>query len=285
MNEGQGMDFDKYFNIKTIIPTLEVKTKQEVISSLVEVIERENKIPEGANILASIIERESVDSTGVGSGLALPHTSIRDLNKIVTAVARIPNGIDFVAQDRKPVFFAIMICYPPSQSSVYLSLVSSISKIFHKKENIQTIIKQTTAKAIYEKLLELLSKLDEPTKLNTVKKKISTPDEKPVSTSSVIPEIHLLIRLQLHEEELRNNTRGKKQLQQKIDNLRSLISEKTLQHYDKLKAKKPPAVVPIEGDRCHGCYMTLHTDFVQRVRQETDNLYTCPTCRRFVYWI
>ncbi len=285
MNEGQGMDFDKYFNIKTIIPTLEVKTKQEVISSLVEVIERENKIPEGANILASIIERESVDSTGVGSGLALPHTSIRDLNKIVTAVARIPNGIDFVAQDRKPVFFAIMICYPPSQSSVYLSLVSSISKVFHKKENIQTIIKQTTAKAIYEKLLELLSKLDEPTKLNTVKKKISTPDEKPVSTSSVIPEIHLLIRLQLHEEELRNNTRGKKQLQQKIDNLRSLISEKTLQHYDKLKAKKPPAVVPIEGDRCHGCYMTLHTDFVQRVRQETDNLYTCPTCRRFVYWI
>lgn len=285
MNKGQDMDFDKYFNIKTIIPALEAKTKQEVISSLVEIIEKENKIPEGVNILSSIIERETVDSTGVGSGLALPHASIRDLNKIITAVARIPDGIDFVAQDRKPVFFAIMICYPPTQSSVYLSLISSISKVFHKKENIQAIIKQTTAKAIYEKLLELLGKLDEPTKLAPAKKKATTEDEKPVSTSLVIPEIHLLIRLQLHEEELKNSTRGKKQLQQKIDNLRSLISERTLQHYDRLKDRKPPAVVPIEGDRCHGCYMALHTDFVQRVRQETDNLYTCPTCRRFVYWI
>lgn len=279
------MDFGKYFNIKTIIPTLEAKSKQEVISSLVEIIEKENKIPEGANLLSSIIERESVDSTGLGNGLALPHASVRDLNKIVTAVARIPDGIDFVAQDRKPVFFAIMICYPPSQSSIYLSLVSSISKVFHKKENIQMIMKQTTAKAIYEKLLELLTKLDEPTKLTPLKKETSTEDEKPVSTSSVIPEIHLLIRLQLHEEELKNNTRGKRQLQQKIDNLRALISERTLKHYDLLKARRPPAVVSIEGDRCHGCYMTLHTDFVQRVRQETDNLYTCPTCRRFVYWI
>jgi len=285
MNKGQDMDFDKYFNIKTIIPTLEVKTKQDVISSLVEVIEKENRIPEGANLLASIIERESVDSTGVGSGLALPHASIRDLNKIVTAVARIPDGIDFVAQDRKPVFFVIMICYPPSQSSIYLSLVSSISKVFHKKENIQTIIKQTTAKAIYEKLLELLNKLDESTKMVPGRRRIPAEDERPMPINSVIPEIHLLIRLQLHEEELRNNARGKKQLQQKIDNLRSLISERTLQHYDLLKARRPPAVVPIEGDRCHGCYMALHTDFVQRVRQETDNLYTCPTCRRFVYWI
>ncbi len=285
MKKRQYMEFDKYFNMRTIIPSLEAKTKQEVISALVEVIEKENKIPEGVNILSSIIERESVDSTGLGNGLALPHAGIRDLNKIITAVARIPDGIDFVAQDRKPVFFSIMICYPPSQNSVYLSLAASISKVFHKKENIQTIMKQTTSKEIYEKLLELLTKSDEPSKLIPPRKKTSVNEEKPVATSSSIPEIHLLIRLQFHEEELKNSTRGKKQLQQKVDNLRALISERTLQHYDKLKAKRPPAVVPIEGDRCHGCYMTLHTDFVQRVRQETDNLYTCPTCRRFVYWI
>ncbi|MGC8739197.1 MAG: PTS sugar transporter subunit IIA [Candidatus Hydrogenedens sp.] len=279
------MEFDKYFNIKTIIPSLEPKSKQEVIASLVDAIEKENKIPEGVNILSAIIERESVDSTGLGNGLALPHASVRDLNKVMTAVARIPDGIDFVAQDRKPVFFAIMICYPPTQNSIYLSLASSISTVFHKKENIQAVMKLTTAKAIYDKLLELLTKSDEPSKLIHPKKKISVNEEKPVTISSPFPEIHLLIRLQLHEEELKNNARGKKQIQMKIDNLRSLISEKTLQHYDKLKMKKPPAVVPIEGDRCHGCYMALHTDFVQRVRQETDNLYTCPTCRRFVYWI
>ncbi len=284
MQKGQVMDFDKYFNIETIIPLLEPKSKQDVLSTLVEVIKKENKIPEGEDILSAIIERESIDSTGVGNGLALPHARIRDLKKIITAVARIPGGVDFVAQDRNPVFLTIMICYPPTLSHVYLSLLASISKVFQKKENLQAMIKQTTAKAIYEKLLELLNKLDEHTKPTSVKKKISIGDREHAS-SSTISEIHLLIRLQLHDEELKGNPKGKKQIQQKIDNLRSLISTKTLGHYDQLKEKRPPAVVPIEGDRCQGCYMALHTDFVQNVRQEQDNLYMCPNCKRYVYWI
>lgn len=285
MKKGNHMEFDKYFNIKTIIPSLEAKSKQEVISALVEIIEKENKIPEGVNILSSIIERESIDSTGLGNGLALPHAGIRDLNKIITAVARIPDGVDFVAQDRKPVFFSIMICYPPTQSFVYLSLISSISKVFHKKENIQTIMKQTTAKAIYEKLIELLNQSYKSSELSPSQNPPSDNEKQSIEISSSTSEIHLLIRLQQYEEDIKNSTRGKKQLQQKVDNLRSLISEKNLQHYDKLKGKRPPAVVTIEGDRCHGCHMTLHTDFIQRIQQEPDSLHTCPKCRRFVYWV
>ncbi|HOK09519.1 MAG TPA: PTS sugar transporter subunit IIA [Candidatus Hydrogenedens sp.] len=279
------MDFEKFFSPKTIIPKLEAQSKQEVISSLVDLLKEESKITDREKVLSAVIERESVDSTGVGNGIALPHASIRGLNKIITAIARIPDGIDFVAQDRKPVFLVILICYPPTQNHVYLSLLSSVSKVFSKKENVQTIIKQTSAKAIHDKLLDLLLKQDEQNKLSHLEKK---PDERVLITpppSGPVPEILLLIRLQMIEEEFKVATRGKKQLQQKIDNLRSLISKDTLQHYDKLKERRPPAVVPIEGNTCHGCFMTLSTDFVQRVKQEKDNLFLCPLCRRFVYWI
>ncbi len=278
------MDFEKYFSPKTIIPSLEVQTKQEIFSSLVDILKAENKISDREKVLSALIERESVDSTGVGNGLGLPHAIVRGLSKVTTAIARIPNGIDFVAQDRRPVFFVILICYPPTQNSVYLNLLASISKVFQDKENLQAITKQTTSKDIYDKLVELLKAYDEqPREIQT--EQISDSKVTPIPTSVSLPEIHLLIRLQVHEEDIKHATRGKKQLQQKIDNLRSLISKNALNHYDRLKMQRPPAVVPIEGDTCHGCYMTLSTDFVQRVRQEHDSLYTCPNCRRFVYWV
>ncbi|HOV33646.1 MAG TPA: PTS sugar transporter subunit IIA [Candidatus Hydrogenedens sp.] len=278
------MDFEKIFNPKTIIPSLEVQTKQEVFHSLVDILKAEDKIFNREEVLSALIDRESVDSTGLGNGLGLPHAIIREINKITTAIARIPNGVDFVAQDRRPVYFVILVCYPPTQNSAYLNLLASISKVFQEKENLQAIIKQTTSKAIYDKLIELIKMNDEPPKKTEVKQ-IPETRESPIPTSISLPEIHLLIRLQVQEEDIKHATRGKKQLQQKIDNLRSLISKNTLNHYDRLKIQRPPAIVPIEGDTCHGCYMTLSTDFLQRVRQEHDNLYTCPNCRRFVYWV
>lgn len=284
IKKGTYMDFEKFFSPKTIIPSLEVQTKQEVFSSLVDILKAENKISDRDKVLSALIERESVDSTGIGNGLGLPHAIIRGLSKITTAIARIPNGIDFVAQDRRPVFFVILICYPPMQNPLYLNLLASISKVFQDRENLQTIIKQTTSKAIYDKLIELLELYDEPPKKTEIKQ-MPENNITPIHTSISFPEIHLLIRLQVQEEEMKHATRGKKQIQQKIDNLRSLISKNALNHYDRLKKQRPPAIVVIEGDTCQGCYMTLSTDFVQRVRQEHDNLYTCPNCRRFVYWI
>ncbi len=187
MEEGQYMEFEKYFNVKTIIPNLKSKSKQEVLTELVKVLEKENKIPGNTNILSAIIERESVDSTGVGNGLAIPHAVVRDVNKIITAIARIPEGVDFVAQDRKPVYLAIMICYPTTQSHIYLNLLASISKVFQKKENLQAVLKLNSAKEIYEKIIELLNKLEEPTKEAPPKKKSIVEEEKPVSTSQSIP--------------------------------------------------------------------------------------------------
>jgi mannitol/fructose-specific phosphotransferase system IIA component (Ntr-type) len=127
------MDFEKYFSPKTIIPSLEVQTKQEIFSSLVDILKAENKISDREKVLSALIERESVDSTGVGNGLGLPHAIVRGLSKVTTAMARIPNGIDFVAQDRRPVFLSFDLL-PTPQNSVYLNLLASISKVFKIKK-------------------------------------------------------------------------------------------------------------------------------------------------------
>lgn len=279
------MKFDTFFSTKTIIPKGNYTTKYELLSALVEVLKKEHKNINCDEILTHVVVRESVDSTGVGYGLALPHAIIDNIPKIITSVARIPNGLDFVAHDREPVYLAILICYPTTHKNLYLYLLSSLSKVFQKKENVDLVVKQTTAKAIYKKLLEILSPFEIVGMEAENKKNKKLNGIIPEKTKSSLPEIYILIQLQAAEDALKKMKRNKKQFQMKVDNLRSLVNPQNLKLYDILKVQRPPAVVPIEGNICQGCFMTLSTQFVQKVQQDKDTLYTCPYCRRFVYWI
>src|SRR5690606_22373273 len=102
-----------------------------------------------------------------------------------------------------------------------------------------------------------------------------------------MPDAHadliLLARLQLCQEMLAAAKTGKAQIRQRIDNIRSLIDERVLSHYDRVMKVRPPALVPVEGDTCQGCFMRLPSKFVQEVRQDPEHIHTCMNCRRYIY--
>ncbi|MCX8064436.1 MAG: PTS sugar transporter subunit IIA [Candidatus Hydrogenedentes bacterium] len=277
------MNYKAFFSAATIIPNLNATSKYEVITALVDVLQKKNKISDREKILSEVIRRESVSSTGIENGLAIPHAVIKEIDKIVTSIARIPKGIDFVSQDRKPTYFAVLICYPPSQDPVYLNLLSGISRVFLKKENLDTLLKQKNSKDIYKTLINLLENSDE---IINVSKKDHDKDIK-ISEVPNIPDapqdIHLIIRLQWCEYELKSSPRKKKEILEKIKNLRSLISPAILKFYDKLKVQKFPAVVPIEGNICKGCNTSVPNEFLSHLIQNRDKINYCPNCKRFVY--
>ena len=76
---------------------------------------------------------------------------------------------------------------------------------------------------------------------------------------------------------------GKKQIKQRIENIRSMVDARILKHYDRLTKGRAPALVPVEGDTCQGCFMKLPSQYAQRVRQDTDHIHTCNNCSRFIY--
>ena len=82
----------------------------------------------------------------------------------------------------------------------------------------------------------------------------------------------------------RNSARsGKKQIRERIDHIRELVSPRVIRHYDRLNKARPPALVPVEGDTCQGCFMKLPSQFVQQVRQDPEHIHTCPNCSRYIY--
>ena len=80
-------------------------------------------------VLAELLEREAVTGSGIGEGVAVPHTYLADFKTMIIAFARIPGGLDFNALDAQPVKIAILLLGPRSAENLHLRLLARIAKL------------------------------------------------------------------------------------------------------------------------------------------------------------
>jgi nitrogen PTS system EIIA component len=84
---------------------------------------------DSAAILASLIEREQLGSTGFGQGVAIPHGKIEGLNRIYCLFARVAEPVDFKAIDGKPVDLVFLLLSPPDAGAEHLKALAAISRV------------------------------------------------------------------------------------------------------------------------------------------------------------
>ena len=75
---------------EAVIDDLQSTDKESVIREMVNALKDLNKIDESEldDIMAALIKREKVGSTGIGKGVAVPHTKHKSITKITGAFAR-----------------------------------------------------------------------------------------------------------------------------------------------------------------------------------------------------
>jgi mannitol/fructose-specific phosphotransferase system IIA component (Ntr-type) len=67
-------------------------------------------------------------STGVGSGIAIPHVCIGEVQRPVLGVGISPSGIDFAALDGEPVYIIVLFAMPAGSQKEYLSLLAQVMR-------------------------------------------------------------------------------------------------------------------------------------------------------------
>ncbi len=77
-------------------------------------------------LIQAIFERESVMSTGIGSGIAVPHVRIPEVKTPTIAVGLCPHGIDYDTLDNVPVQIIILFAMPASAQKEYLRLLAKV---------------------------------------------------------------------------------------------------------------------------------------------------------------
>ena len=259
---------------------MESRNKPDALKELTYMLCESKKVKDIGPVLAQIMAREVTESTGIGRGIAVPHARIPGLKGLACALGRIPEGLDFTAVDRKPVHLIFLICYPPAEQTTYLNFVATIAKLLSDPEYLRGMLTAKTP----ESMLEILDEAAESfTAAHETSGKPFKADPSITKIGDAQADIILLARLQLCHEMMAAAKTGKAQIKQRIDNIRSLVAPKVLSHYDRLCVGRAPALVPVEGDTCQGCFMKLPSQFVQRVRQDPDHIHTCSNCSRYIY--
>ena len=80
--------------------------------------------------LEALKAREDQVSTGIGYGVAIPHTFSEKLDQVVAVFGRSKRGIDFEALDDSPVHFIILFIVPRKNYHLHLQTLAAIAKMF-----------------------------------------------------------------------------------------------------------------------------------------------------------
>jgi PTS system nitrogen regulatory IIA component len=116
------LDFDA---IKTSLPG---GNKRSLLQQLANLAGQRLKL-DSAAILASLLEREQLGSTGFGHGVAIPHGKIEGLTRIYGLFARLSEPVEFKAIDNRPVDLVFLLLSPPNAGADHLKALAAVSRV------------------------------------------------------------------------------------------------------------------------------------------------------------
>jgi fructose-specific phosphotransferase system IIA component len=110
-------------------------SKEEVIRELVELLVNAGSIKErDVNKLVQILlKRESLGSTGIGQGVAIPHGKSDCVTKLVAAFGVSRSGVNFDSLDGEPVSLFFLLMAPEDSAGPHLKALARISRLLKDK--------------------------------------------------------------------------------------------------------------------------------------------------------
>lgn len=114
---------------EAIVDNLRADSKEGVLRELSEVIA--NLVPKlsAASLASILMERESLGSTGIGDGVAIPHGKVGGIEHLVAAFGRSRNGVQFHSLDGKPAHLFFLIVAPEYSAGMHLKALARISRL------------------------------------------------------------------------------------------------------------------------------------------------------------
>jgi len=125
-------------------------TKPEVIRELVECLRDAGKISDVEAVYDALMKRESMGSTGLEQGIAVPHAKTTAVNALTVALGISPKGIDFQAIDGNPSKLFFLLLAPPDQSGPHIEALADIARITKSQAFCRTVTGATSPEEVVE---------------------------------------------------------------------------------------------------------------------------------------
>ena len=146
------MQLVEYLEEDYILPDLKSKSKTDVLKELLTPLSNNDPDFSYEKSHKILMERESLGSTGIGDGVAIPHGKMEDLEDIKLIVGRSFDGVDFAAIDNKPCYIFFLVLAPEQVAGLHLRILAQISRMVKDPEFRQTFMEVEGAKGIWDLL-------------------------------------------------------------------------------------------------------------------------------------
>jgi len=140
-----------------IIPELTAATKESVIREMIGSLAGSGffKGTEPEDIVKAVLKRELLGSTGIGRGVAIPHTKHSSVEKLVGTVALSRPGVSFDSLDGEPVHVFVLLISPQDRPGDHLRALENVSRSLRDDGFVRSLRQATSREAIWDLLGEL----------------------------------------------------------------------------------------------------------------------------------
>jgi fructose-specific phosphotransferase system IIA component len=150
------MKFADFVSREAIRAELTADDKEGVIREMVQALLDAGKIDadEQESIVKAILKREELGSTGIGRGVAVPHTKHPSVDRLVGTVAVSAEGVNFNSLDGEKVQLLFLLISPPDRPGDHLRALENISRQLRDDTFCRFLKKATSAEEIQQLLDE-----------------------------------------------------------------------------------------------------------------------------------
>jgi mannitol/fructose-specific phosphotransferase system IIA component (Ntr-type) len=151
------MRMSDFVNRDSIIPELSASTKESVIREMVESLRAAGQFKgsDPEEITRAILKRELLGSTGIGRGVAIPHTKHASVEHLVGTVALSRHGVNFDSLDGEPVHVFVLLISPQDRPGDHLRALENVSRSLRDDSFVRSLRNATTRDGIWGLLEEV----------------------------------------------------------------------------------------------------------------------------------
>lgn len=122
-------------------------SKRQALHVVAEAAAQALKLPE-SRVLEALLEREALGSTGLGSGVAVPHARLEGVERVMAVFVRLDTPVAYGAVDDRPVDLMLALFAPPRDGAEHLRALAAVSRALRSPEMREQLRQARTVDAI-----------------------------------------------------------------------------------------------------------------------------------------
>lgn len=142
------MEMRDFLHLENIFVDLSANSKERALRQIAAIAGEKVGLPEAA-IAGALLEREALGSTGIGYGVALPHTVVEGIDQPLCLVFTLAKPIDFDAVDEVQVNTLVLLLTPASAKGESLNLLSCIARRLREGDTCEAIRRSRSADEVF----------------------------------------------------------------------------------------------------------------------------------------